>query len=797
MLVRSPTRAIFGRRALLVLVVLFLMAISVPAVSPIFAVVASTVTWGQAQNASNTAARALFPSLAIDSNGRSHILFNVVSEGKGSLWYTNNVSGSFAPAQQVVGEEFGTNSEPFFTITVGPNNSLHISYSRAGRERGDGQVYYQQGTLNGASATWAAPQRVSDSPAGTKSFGVFLDVDNGGNAHIVWIDNRCGQIYNVFHRVRQASGALGGVSPVDSNCGVGQDRPQIAITNDGKPHVSYQRGNEIYYARLEATGWQRQNMSNSPSLNSTNGTITTDGTNPYVAWGEGISSGNHDIQFRRSTDGGQTWSNVVDFSNNGNAFGQFPSITYSASTQRIYVAWTDNINSPDGKNDIWAREFDPASGDSSEARRLATLSNDSTLPSASAGPGVAAVAWQDRTTGDWQTFYVSGTTAGGGGGGPTPPPTGCTGSLTLEGGAKATKKTTLSGTVTPSGCTPTQMQVTIDTKPDANTPKVAYNANISIPAPQSNVCDRKVYVQLFDATGRTGTPAEASIQIDTAVTAAVQAMNPHASSLPGSYTPPKSEGMITNDDVSTAGASDGAAMYTRDRVFFLNVSGNGECSGLRAFSIAGSISGQITTNNFASALPLPGDASIGPKEFNVVISDTADNMGMFPSQSAKFKMIYDPPDTDASIGVTNTLGLPVLSQGGSVAASAENSVFRTLTFNGINVSDNLYGPSEDLPPGRQFWGIWIANSRQDNDQNNPNLDWTPVRVATPNTSFTVQWNLFSGLNYGGDATKTGDYFVYIRFLDGAGNPSADLLKVRATLQPGYSIPKVHLPLVRR
>jgi hypothetical protein len=72
-----------------------------------------------------------------------------------------------------------------------------------------------------------------------------------------------------------------------------------------------------------------------------------------------------------------------------------------------------------------------------------------------------------------------------------------------------------------------------------------------------------------------------------------------------------------------------------------------------------------------------------------------------------------------------------------------------------------------------------------------------VRVATPNTSFTVQWNLFSGLNYGGDATKTGDYFVYIRFLDGAGNPSADLLKVRATLQPGYSIPKVHLPLVRR
>jgi hypothetical protein len=70
-----------------------------------------------------------------------------------------------------------------------------------------------------------------------------------------------------------------------------------------------------------------------------------------------------------------------------------------------------------------------------------------------------------------------------------------------------------------------------------------------------------------------------------------------------------------------------------------------------------------------------------------------------------------------------------------------------------------------------------------------------VRVATPNSSFSVRWSLFSGLGYTSDlANKPGDYYVFVRFLDGAGNPSSGSLKLKVTLEPGYTLPSQRLPV---
>src|SRR5439155_897322 len=85
--------------------------------------------------------------------------------------------------------------------------------------------------------------------------------------------------------------------------------------------------------------------------------------------------------------------------------------------------------------------------------------------------------------------------------------------------------------------------------------------------------------------------------------------------------------------------------------------------------------------------------------------------------------------------------------------------------NNISVSDNLYGQQgEGLPGGKQFWGVWIANSRQDNDENNANMKWTPIQITPPDSAFSIDWSLFSGLDYGADLTKPGDYYVYVRSL---------------------------------
>jgi hypothetical protein len=118
------------------------------------------------------------------------------------------------------------------------------------------------------------------------------------------------------------------------------------------------------------------------------------------------------------------------------------------------------------------------------------------------------------------------------------------------------------------------------------------------------------------------------------------------------------------------------------------------------------------------------------------------------------------------------------------------------------VNDNLYGQQASLPQlpaGKQFWGVWVANTTSSTmTADDPSLNWYPVRVPTPDSSFTIKWDIFSGLGFTSDLkNKPGDYYVFVRFLDGAGNASEGSLKVTVPLSAGYDIPTVQLPTLAR
>jgi hypothetical protein len=110
----------------------------------------------------------------------------------------------------------------------------------------------------------------------------------------------------------------------------------------------------------------------------------------------------------------------------------------------------------------------------------------------------------------------------------------------------------------------------------------------------------------------------------------------------------------------------------------------------------------------------------------------------------------------------------------------------------VNVTDNLYRSNS---PGTQFWGVWVANGPRNDLNPDPNdLLWVPVEVADPATSFSFSWNLFN--NGPGPATdQQGQYVVFVKFLDGAGNPSTATFSTTVTLDAGYSLPTQRLPLV--
>jgi hypothetical protein len=236
------------------------------------------------------------------------------------------------------------------------------------------------------------------------------------------------------------------------------------------------------------------------------------------------------------------------------------------------------------------------------------------------------------------------------------------------------------------------------------------------------------------------------------------------------------------DTALDSGASDGDPGYTRAPQFYLELRAPTECSGLKSFAAGRSpttLSAALSLENnfFASVLPFPGIPTPGPNAITVAVSDAAGN-----TQNVEASLIFD--------NVAPVLGS---SPGSFNVTPGQNiTLLADLTFSNISVTDDRYNRD-----GRQFWGVWVANSRTpvSDPRNDPNLFWAPVEAPGNATSFTIEgWSLATGIR--SDQVVPGVYYVYVRFLDGAGNPTDAHLVQQVTLEQVTST-AIYLPVIRR
>ena len=105
----------------------------------------------------------------------------------------------------------------------------------------------------------------------------------------------------------------------------------------------------ILYKPVYAQGNELKNLDNTDNLgnnvddNSDNTLLSNSqkavsGRNVYVVWSDD-TPGNNEIFFKRSTDGGQTFENIQNLSNNAGSSGG-PQI--AASGKNVYVVWSDD-----------------------------------------------------------------------------------------------------------------------------------------------------------------------------------------------------------------------------------------------------------------------------------------------------------------------------------------------------------------------------------------------------------------------------------------------------------------------
>lgn len=310
-----------------------------------------------------------------------------------------------------------------------------------------------------------------------------------------------------------------------------------------------------------------------------------------------------------------------------------------------------------------------------------------------------------------------------------------------------------------------------------------YSNPISISVPstllESTACTSvTLYTQVRDANLAVSQVKSDSVIFDTSVTAAVVLSNPHMRNKSSQFS--DLDGALA-DIGQDSGASDGASSYTRDPLVYVGVSDQNECSNLTDLSLGRTTALMapaitINENSFANVLPPPGTFQAGSNQVILRVNDSVGN-----TKNYTRTMIFD---TQAPVLDSDSPGSFSASQ------STDASILVSLKFVDVNVTDNSY-------PGRAFWGIWVANSRTAvaDPVTDTELIWTPVEAPGSSSSFTIdRWSLATGLKL--SQITTGDYTIYVRFLDGAGNPTAGYLTKTARIDT-LTFPTTYVPLIRR
>jgi hypothetical protein len=146
--------------------------------------------------------------------------------------------------------------------------------------------------------------------------------------------------------------------------------------------------------------------------------IAASDSNVYVSWWDNRTTGNNEIFFARSTDNGQTFSEVVNLSNSPGASADNQ---ITAQLDNVHVVWWDNRT---GNWEVYSRSSTDGGETFSEAVMLQGIGN-STFRLAPPQPNIISVdtvlaasenneyvVWWDNKTGNWEVLFARSTDNG-------------------------------------------------------------------------------------------------------------------------------------------------------------------------------------------------------------------------------------------------------------------------------------------------------------------------------------------------------------------------------------------------
>jgi BNR repeat-like domain len=362
---------------------------------------AAQADWTAAKRLTWTAGNSSIPNIVADSSGDLHLVWHDFTPGLDIYYKKSTDAGATWTASRRLTMTSNGSSNP--AVVVDSSDNLHVvceDYSA-----GNGEIYYKKSTDGGG--TWTASRRLTWTSGG--SFHPAIAASSG-DLYVVWEDATPGN-YEIYYKNSTDEGATWSTSKRLSWTTGNSSYPAISIDPSGHLHVIWQdtTGNhEIYYTSSMDGGatWTKSKIISLTSGHSYGPAMGVEsmplGSRLHVFWADD-KPGNYEIYYAESADGGATWttSRRITWTSGESTL---PAVAVDSSGH-LHLVWVEVI----GNWEIYYKKSTDGGATWAASQRLTWTSGSSDCPAIAADPsGALQVVWSDGTPGNLEIYYKRG-----------------------------------------------------------------------------------------------------------------------------------------------------------------------------------------------------------------------------------------------------------------------------------------------------------------------------------------------------------------------------------------------------
>ena len=358
--------------------------------------------WSPTKRLTWTSGSSFDPVIATDSGTHIHVVWSDYTSGNFEIYYKRSTdAGATWDAIKRLTWTSGSSSNP--AIATGSCGITHLFWSD--RTPGNTEIYYKR-SLD-AGTNWSPAKRLTWT-SGDSSYSA-IGVDSSDALHVVWMDYTPDPSEIYYKQSTDAGVTWSPVKRLTWTAG-GAYIPAIAIDADDAIHVvwhDFLPGDPaIYYKKSTdgGTNWSAAKRLTWASGMSYQPAVAAGSDNTiHVVW-EADTPGNLEIYYKRSTNGGTTWSAVKRLTWTSSS-SYIPAMAIG-SDNTIQIVWYDLTP---GNYEIYSRQSEDGGATWGAVKRLTWTSGTSMDPIIAVDlSNVFHLVYEDNTPGNEEVYYKKG-----------------------------------------------------------------------------------------------------------------------------------------------------------------------------------------------------------------------------------------------------------------------------------------------------------------------------------------------------------------------------------------------------